>query len=59
VFSDRVPDIEILEGRSLDNSGSRIIRFALPDSYCGGHGNPSCYREHRITATPFAFKTPE
>jgi hypothetical protein len=54
VFSDRVRAIEISEGE-----GPRTIRFALHGSHCGGHGNPSCYKEHRITATPFKFVEPK
>jgi hypothetical protein len=37
---------------------ARTIRFALHGSDCGGHGSPSCFKEKRMTATPFAFKTP-
>jgi hypothetical protein len=54
VFGDRVRAIEISEGE-----GPRTIRFALHGSHCGGHGNPSCYKEHRITATPFKFVEPK
>jgi hypothetical protein len=54
VFSDRVRTSEIPEGR-----GPRTIRFALHGSYCGGHGNPSCYKEHRITTKPFKFVEPK
>lgn len=50
IFSDRVRTIEIAKGK-----GPRTIRFALHGSYCGGHGNPSCHKEHRITAKPFKF----
>ena len=54
VFSDRVRSYEILPG-----AGARTMRFGLHGSYCGGHGNPSCIKEHRITAKPFEFKMPK
>jgi hypothetical protein len=54
VFSDRVRSYEILPGE-----GARTIRFELHGSYCGGHGNPSCVKERRITAKPFGFEMPE
>ena len=54
VFSDRVRAYEILAGEV-----ARIIRFELHGSYCGGHGNPSCIKEYRITAKPFEFKMPK
>jgi hypothetical protein len=59
VFSDRVGDYEILPRRNPKSHGASTIRFQLHGGYCGGHGNPSCFREHRITATPFEFKMPE
>ncbi|MGB8245790.1 MAG: hypothetical protein WCF76_18130, partial [Pseudolabrys sp.] len=43
VFDDRVREYEILSGR-----GASDIRFVLHGSYCGGHGNPSCEKTHRI-----------
>jgi hypothetical protein len=58
VFNDRVRVIEILDGQG-PAAGPRTIRFALHGSYCGGHGNPSCYKEHRITAKPFKFVEPK
>jgi hypothetical protein len=54
VFSDRVRGIEIKQG-----NGVRLIRFQLHGGYCGGHGNPSCYKEHRMTAKPFKFVMPQ
>jgi hypothetical protein len=59
VFNDRVRVIEILDGQGPTGRGPRTIRFALHGSYCGGHGNPSCYKEHRITARPFKFVEPK
>jgi hypothetical protein len=53
VFSDRVRGYEILPGR-----GARTIRFELHGAYCGGHGVPSCFKSHLITARPFGFKLP-
>jgi hypothetical protein len=53
VFTDRVRGYEILPGR-----GARTIRFELHGAYCGGHGVPSCFKSHRITARPFGFKLP-
>jgi len=37
----------------LPGSGARTIRFSLHGGYCGGHGNPSCIKSHRITSQPF------
>jgi hypothetical protein len=54
VFSDYVRSYEILAGE-----GARTIRFELHGGYCGGHGNPSCIKEKRISAKPFAFKMPD
>jgi hypothetical protein len=54
VFSARVRSYEILPGES-----AKTIRFMLHGTYCGGHGNPSCPREHTITATPFQFREPK
>jgi hypothetical protein len=53
VFSDRVRDYEILPGR-----GARTIRFELHGAYCGGHGAPSCFKSHVISARPFRFDLP-
>ena len=53
VFDGHVRTYEILPG-----DGARTIRFALHGGYCGGHGNPSCIKEHRITARPFGFEVP-
>jgi len=50
VFDDRVRGYEIKGAR-----GARTIRFALHGGYCGGHGNPSCYKERRVTGKPFRF----
>jgi len=54
VFDGHVRSYEILPGE-----GARTIRFALHGGYCGGHGNPSCIKEHRITAKPFGFEMPK
>jgi hypothetical protein len=54
VFSDRVRSYQILPGQ-----GARAIRFELHGSYCGGHGNPSCIKAHRITAKPFGVEMPK
>jgi len=54
VFSARVRTYEILPGE-----GAKTIRFMLHGTYCGGHGNPSCPKEHKITAKPFVFKEPK
>ena len=54
VFDDRVREYEILSGR-----GASDIRFVLHGSYCGGHGNPSCEKTHRITSEPFKFTQPD
>jgi hypothetical protein len=51
VFSDRIRGYEILPGGT--------VRFQLHGAYCGGSGNPSCFKEHRITDKPFAFKEPK
>jgi hypothetical protein len=58
VFSGRVRTYEILPDRAR-KGGARTIRFALHGGYCGGHGNPSCMKDHRITAKPFEFKMPD
>mgnify|MGYP007123233084 CR=1 FL=1 len=50
----RLRSYEILAGK-----GARTIRFELHCGYCGGHGNPSCVKQHRITTKPFAFRMPE
>jgi hypothetical protein len=54
VFSDRIRGYEILPGEA-----PRTIRFQLHGSYCGGHGNPSCFKEQRITDKPFVFREPK
>jgi len=54
VFSARVRNYEILPG-----DGAKTVRFMLHGSYCGGSGNPSCPKTHRITARPFEFKEPK
>jgi len=54
VFDQRVRGYEILPGKP-----PRTIRFLLHGSYCGGHGNPSCPKAHRITERPFEFKQPQ
>jgi hypothetical protein len=54
IFGQRVRGYEIKPGR-----GARTIRFQLHGTYCGGHGNPSCYKTRRITAKTFAFKEPK
>ena len=59
VFSDRVRTYEILPDQAPNHGGPRTIRFLLHGSYCGGHGNPSCPREKRITTTPFKLRMPK
>lgn len=54
VFSDRLRNYDVLPGE-----GARTIRFELHGSFCGRSGNPSCVKEHTITAKPFAFKEPK
>jgi hypothetical protein len=54
VFAQRVRGYEIKPGR-----GARTIRFQLHGGYCGGHGNPSCYKSRRITAKKFEIKEPK
>jgi hypothetical protein len=54
VFEQQVRDYVVLPGR-----GARTIRFTLHGGYCGGHGNPSCIKTHRITSQPFKFIMPE
>jgi hypothetical protein len=54
IFGQRVRGYEIKPGR-----GARTIRFQLHGTYCGGHGNPSCYKTRRITGKTFALKEPQ
>ncbi len=54
VFSDRVRAYDVLPGE-----GARKIRFEMHGSYCGRSGNPSCVKEHTITAKPLEFKEPK
>ena len=54
VFGQRVRGYEIKPGR-----GARTIRFQLHGTYCGGHGNPSCYKSRRITAKKFEIREPK
>jgi hypothetical protein len=54
VFEQWVRDYEI-----LPSHGARMIRFTLHGGYCGGHGNPSCIKIHRVTARPFGFAMPD
>jgi hypothetical protein len=54
IFAQRVRGYEIKPGR-----GARSIRFQLHGGYCGGHGNPSCYKTRRITAKKFEIKQPQ
>ena len=53
-FGQHVREYEVLPG-----NGARTIRFALHGGYCGGHGNPSCVKTHRITGQPFKFVMPQ
>ncbi len=43
----------------LPGIGARTIRFQLHGGYCGGHGVPSCFKNHRITSRPFKFVMPQ
>jgi hypothetical protein len=52
VFSSRIRGYEILPRKGT-------VRFQLHGSYCGRSGNPSCYKDRRITFKPFEFKEPE
>jgi hypothetical protein len=54
IFDQRVRGYEIKPGR-----GASTIRFQLHGSYCGGHGNPSCFKSRRITGKKFEFKQPQ
>ena len=54
VFGQHVREYEVLPG-----NGARTIRFGLHGGYCGGHGNPSCVKTHRITGQPFKFVMPQ
>ena len=54
IFGQRVRGYEIKPGR-----GARTIRFQLHGGYCGGHGNPSCYKSRRIMGRGFEFKQPK
>ncbi len=54
IFGQRVRGYEIKPGR-----GASTIRFQLHGGYCGGHGNPSCFKSRRITGTRFDFKQPQ
>ena len=54
VFGQYVRQYEVLPG-----NGARTIRFAMHGGYCGGHGNPSCIKTHRITGQPFKFVMPQ
>lgn len=51
VFSDRIRGYEV-------RGSTGVVRFELHGAYCGGAGNPSCFKEQRITGKPFAFKEP-
>lgn len=58
VFDGYVRNYEILP-KPANAGAARTIRFELHGGYCGGHGSPSCFREKRITARPFAFRMPQ
>ncbi len=58
VFDGYVRSYEILPAPAKAGI-ARTIRFELHGGYCGGHGPPSCFKEKRITAAPFAFKMPQ
>ena len=51
VFADRIRGYELVPRKGT-------VRFQLHGSYCGRSGNPSCYKERRITFKPFEFKEP-
>jgi len=59
VFDNYVRSYEIRPVSSEKSNGLRTIRFELHGGFCGGHGNPSCFREKRVTAKPFGFKMPQ
>ena len=54
VFGQHVREYEVLPG-----NGARTIRFVLHGGSCGGHGNLSCIKTHRITGQPFKFVMPQ
>jgi hypothetical protein len=58
VFGNYVRAYDIRPDPAARSSVPRTIRFVLHGAFCGGHGTPSCFREHRITAKPFAFEMP-
>ncbi len=43
----------------LPGTGARTIRFQLHGGYCGGHGVPSCFKNHRITPGPSSSSCPK
>lgn len=54
IFDQPVRGYTIAPGR-----GARTIRFQLHGGYCGGAGNPSCYKNRRITGREFEFVQPQ
>ena len=59
VFDGYVRTYDIRPDLAEKATGPRSVGFELHGAYCGGHGTPSCFKEKRITATPFDFKVPK
>ncbi|WP_247276039.1 MULTISPECIES: hypothetical protein [unclassified Bradyrhizobium] len=57
VFDGRAHSYEI-KPKSIKPGASRVIRFDLLGSYCGGFGAQTCVKERAITTRPFAFREP-
>ncbi|RXH38495.1 hypothetical protein XH94_21855 [Bradyrhizobium zhanjiangense] len=57
VFDGRARSYEI-KPKSTRHGASRVIRFDLHGSYCGGFGAQTCVKERAITTKPFAFREP-
>lgn len=59
VFEDNVRGYEIEPDLASRPRVPHSIRFQLHGGFCGGHGNPSCYKVRAITTRPFAFTMPQ
>lgn len=53
VFSSQVRGYKVVRSNAR---GPRTIRFDMHGGYCGKSGAEECYKEQRITDTPFEFK---
>jgi hypothetical protein len=58
VFDNYVRSFDIRPDPAKATTSPRTIGFELHGGYCGGHGTPSCNKQHKITAAPFDFKMP-